>query len=167
VAEALAFRIRPAAEADLEALEWGGEFRRFRRLYRAAYEEARRGERALLVADVQGQVVGQIFVQLGGAFPGQPLASGYLYAFRVRPEFRNLGLGTALVAEAEGFLRRQGFSQVVIAVAKDNAGALRLYQRLGYERFGEDPGAWSYIDDRGRIQDITEPAYLLSKSLAP
>lgn len=121
----------------------------------------------MFVAEVQGRVVGQIFVQLGGAFPGQPLASGYLYAFRVRPEFRNLGLGRGLVAAAEDYLHRQGFTQVVIAAAKDNAPALRLYERLGYERFGEDPGEWSYVDDRGKIQDIVEPAYLLAKPLVP
>jgi ribosomal protein S18 acetylase RimI-like enzyme len=167
VAEVVSFRIRPAAEADLPALEWDGEYRRFRRLYRAAFEEAARGERALLVVESQGEVVGQIFVQLGGAFAGQPLSSGYLYAFRVRPEYRNQGLGTALVAEAEDYLRGRGFTQVVIAVAKDNASALRLYERLGYTRFGEDPGEWSYVDDRGRIQDVVEPAYLLGKPLTP
>lgn len=121
----------------------------------------------MLVAEVQAGVVGQIFVQLGGAFAGQPLTSGYLYAFRVRPEYRNMGLGTALVAEAEAFLKQKGVTQVVIAVAKDNPPALRLYERLGYSRFGEDPGQWSYIDDRGKIQDIVEPAFLLAKPLAP
>src|SRR4030065_550233 len=63
VAEAVGFRIRPATEADLVALEWGGEYRRFRRLYRTALEEAKRGERVLLVAEVPagggGQVLGQ------------------------------------------------------------------------------------------------------------
>ena len=167
MAEAVGFRIRPATEADLVALEWGGEYRRFRRLYRTALEEAKRGERVLLVAEVQAGVVGQIFVQLGGAFAGQPLSSGYLYAFRVRPEYRNMGLGTGLVAEAEAVLQEKGFTQVVIAVAKDNARALRLYERLGYSRFGEDPGQWSYIDDRGKIQDIVEPAFLLAKPLIP
>jgi ribosomal protein S18 acetylase RimI-like enzyme len=166
VAEGLLHRIRHVTEADLAALEWDGEYRRFRRLYRTAFEEARLGERALLIAEVDGRVVGQIFVQLQGTLLGQPETTGYLYAFRVRPPFRNQGIGTSLVAEAEAVLRRHGLTRAVIAVAKENEPALRLYERLGYVRFGEDSGEWSYIDDHGRIQDVVEPAFLLEKTLA-
>ena len=165
VAERLLYRIRHARETDLSALEWGGEFRRFRRLYRAAFEDSRRGERALLVAEVDGEIVGQLFVQFEGTLVGDPDTTGYLYAFRVRPAWRNQGIGTALVAEAERRLLSEGLTRAVIAVGKANEPALRLYERLGYTRFGEDPGEWSYIDDHGRIQDIVEPAYLLEKIL--
>ena len=166
MAEGLLYRIRHATEADLAALEWDGEYRRFRRLYRAALKEARRGERALLVAEVDGRIVGQIFVQLEATFMGQPDTTAYLYAFRVRPPFRNRGIGTALVVEAEALLLQKGFTRAVIAVAKDNEPAWRLYERLGYVRFGEDAGEWSYIDEHGRIQDVVEPAFLLGKDLA-
>jgi ribosomal protein S18 acetylase RimI-like enzyme len=166
VAEALLYRIRPATEGDLAALEWEGEFRRFRRLYRAAFEDSRRGERALLVAEVGRRVVGQIFVQFEGTLVGDPDTTGYLYAFRVRPSYRNQGIGSALVSEAERLLLAEGLTRAVIAVGKTNEPALRLYQRLGYRRFGEDPGEWSYIDDHGRIQDVFEPAFLLEKILA-
>ncbi|HET7009559.1 MAG TPA: GNAT family N-acetyltransferase [Anaerolineales bacterium] len=166
MAEGLLYRIRHATESDLAALEWDGEYRRFRRLYRAAFEDARRGERALLVADVEGQIVGQLFVQFEGTLLSQADTTGYLYAFRVRPPFRNQGIGTALVREGEALLARQGLQRAVIAVARDNEPALRLYERLGYVRFGEDSGMWSYIDDRGRIQDVVEPAFLLEKILS-
>jgi ribosomal protein S18 acetylase RimI-like enzyme len=129
--------------------------------------ESRRGRRVLLVADVEGQIVGQVFVQLTSARAelADGSYSGYLYAFRVRPEFRNQGIGTQLLLEAEGILRGQGFSRAVIAVAKKNHRALRLYESMGYRRFAEDPGRWSYVDHEGRMRHVSEPAHMLEKEL--
>lgn len=159
--------IRKAREQDLPALEWEGRYRHFRRLYRHALAEARRGRRVLLVADVSGQIVGQIFVQLDSRRDelADGLHTGYLYAFRVRPTFRNQGIGTQLLLEAESILRGRGFRRAVIAVARDNDAALRLYEAMGYARFAEDPGQWSYIDHEGRMRTVSEPAYMLEKPL--
>lgn len=159
--------IREAGERDLPALEWEGRYRHFRRLYRHALAESRRGRRVMLVADVEGQIVGQVFIQLtsGRAELADGSHSGYLYAFRVRPEFRNQGIGTQLLLEAEAILRGQGFGRAVIAVAKNNQRALRLYQIMGYHRFAEDPGQWSYVDHEGCVRHVSEPAYMLEKDL--
>lgn len=166
--ERTAVLIRAATEADLPALEWDGEYRHFRRVYRAAMNEALQDRRMVLVAEVAGEVVGQLFVQLENVQldPGGRRPTGYLYALRVRPPFRNQGIGTALVTYAEDNLRERRFVRAAIAVAKDNAGALRLYRRLGYEVFGEDPGNWSYVDDEGQLRHVLEPSYLLDKELA-
>lgn len=157
--------IREAREADLPDLEWEGRYQHFRRLYRHAMAEAKRGRRVLLVADVEGLIVGQVFVQLTSARAelADGSHSGYLYAFRVRPEYRSQGIGTQLLLEAEAVLRRHGFERAVIAVARDNARAIRLYQSMGYFRFAEDPGEWSYIDHEGRMRFVSEPAYMLEK----
>ena len=165
--ERTAVHVRRATEADLPALEWDGEYRHFRRVYRAAMQDARRDTRLVLVAVVEGQVVGQVFVQFDNLHldPSGRHPTGYLYALRVRPRFRNQGVGTALMARAEDDLRLRKFLRVVIAVAKENAGALRLYQRLGYKVFAEDPGNWSYIDDEGELRHIFEPSFLLEKQL--
>lgn len=165
--ERTAVLIRPATEADLPALEWDGEYRHFRRVYRAALNEARQDRRMVLVAELGCEVVGQLFVQLENVQldPGGRRPTGYLYALRVRPPFRNQGIGTALVARAEYDLRRRRFVRAAIAVAKDNSRALRLYRRLGYQMFAEDPGTWSYLDDEGRLRQVFEPSYLLDKEL--
>lgn len=165
--ERTAVLIRPATEADLPALEWDGEYRHFRRVYRAALNEARQDRRMVLVAELGGEVVGQLFVQLENVQldPGGRRPTGYLYALRVRPPFRNQGIGTALVARAEDDLRRRRFVRAAIAVAKDNSRALRLYRRLGYKVFAEDPGNWSYLDDEGHLRHVFEPSYLLDKEL--
>ena len=165
MAEAPSLVIREARAEDLEAMEWEGEYRRYRVVYQRAYAEMLRGRRVLLVAELQGQVIGQIFVQVDSTLTGGGGRAAYLYALRVRPTYRNRGIGTELVREAESLLRQRGFGRALISVAKDNDAARRLYERLGYEVFGEDAGDWSYIDDQGQVQEVHEPAFLLEKLL--
>jgi len=159
--------IRFATDADLAALEWEGQYIHYRRLFKKAVAEARRGRRLLLVAEVDGQMVGQVFVQLSTrpALSASVCASGYLYAFRVKEPHRNQGIGTQLMLEAESRLRRLGYGRVVISVAKHNTAARRLYQRLEYRVFSEDPGEWSYVDHLGQHREIHEPAFVLEKWL--
>lgn len=165
MAEAPPLVIREARAEDLPALEWEGEYQRYRLVYQRAYAEALRGRRILLVAETLGAVVGQVFVQVDSALGGGDRRAAYLYALRVRPEVRNRGIGTDLVREAESILRQRGFTRVLISVAQDNHAARRLYERLGYVVFGEDPGNWSFFDDQGQVQVVHEPAFLLDKQL--
>jgi ribosomal protein S18 acetylase RimI-like enzyme len=159
--------IRSASATDLPAMEWDGEYRRFRRVYQQALEDARQGRRLVLLAEVEGRVVGQIIVQLGTGHPAvtDGAATGYLHALRVRPEHRGHGVGTSLIQEAEGELRRRGFRQVAIAAAKENPRARKLYERLGYSRIADDPGEWAFTDDHGQTQAVSEPADILLKAL--
>lgn len=165
--KALEVFIRPAQEDDLPALEWGGEYRRYRRLYQRAMREAHQGRRALFVAEVGGEIVGQIFVQFVCNRPelNDKSSTGYIQSFRIKPPFRNFGIGTRLIHQAEDVLRERGFHQAVIAVAQENRAARRLYERLGYTVFAEDPGQWSYVDDHGQLKYVSEPNYLLRKQL--
>lgn len=159
--------IREATEADLRALEWEGRFKHFRRLYRRAMEEANHGRRVLLVAEIDDQIIGQLFVQLesraGRLADGN--TSGYLYSFRVRPEHRNRGVGSALLLRAEKTLRDRGFQRAVIAVAKENEKARRMYEKHGYQFVADDPGEWSYLDHEGNLRRVSEPAEIMQKLL--
>jgi len=159
--------IRFATDADLVALEWEGEYVHYRRLFKKAVAEARRGRRLLLLAEVDRQIVGQVFVQLSTrpAFSASGCSSGYLYAFRVKEPHRRQGIGTQLILEAESRLRRLGYGRAVISVAKPNTAARRLYQRLDYRVFAEDPGEWSYVDHLGQVRKVREPAFVLEKRL--
>lgn len=165
--ESLSYRIRELQKQDLPALEWDGVYQRYRRLYKLAWREAVRGRKLLLVAEVEHEIVGQIFVQLNG-HPADPMEkdhTGYLYSFRVKPAYRNQGIGSRLIQTAEQRLLEHGFKRVIIAVARDNCHAQRLYNRLGFTHLIDDPGQWSYIDDRGQLKFVDEPAYLLHKDL--
>ena len=160
-------RIRFATAEDLKALEWDGEFAHYRRLFKRAIDEARHGRRILLLAEIEQRVVGQIFVQLTtrATFSNHGVSSGYLYAFRVKPPYRNRGVGGQLLHEAEANLTARGFRRAVISVAKRNLAARRLYERAGYSAFSEDSGEWSYIDHEGRLREVHEPAFVMEKWL--
>jgi len=51
----------------------------------------------------------------------------------VDPSFRSLGIGTALMHEAETMARAMDKRTMSLGVISENKGAIRLYQRLGYE----------------------------------
>lgn len=159
--------IREATPEDLPALEWDGEYRHYRRLFARAMEEAQRGRRILLLAEAGDRLAGQIFIQLAtrASFAARGVASGYLYAFRVKRAFRSQGIGSQLLAEAEAVLRDRGYQRAVISVAKDNAAARRLYERHAYRVFTEDPGRWSYLDHQGTMRHVEEPAHVMEKWL--
>jgi ribosomal protein S18 acetylase RimI-like enzyme len=165
--DTLDFVIRHGKEDDLPALEWEGEYAQYRSVYRAAWNDVRRGERAILVAEVEERIVGQIFIHFTCPWPvpGADRPAGYLYAFRVRPSHRGMGIGQRLLRDAEGALVAAGATHAVIAVAQDNLDARRLYERIGYVWMADDPGTWAYIDERGRSRNVAEPAHLLVKEL--
>lgn len=160
--------IRLLTEADLPALEWEGEYTRYRRLYADAYLRAQRGQAVLWVADLaRVGVIGQLFVQL--ITDRQELADGkqraYIYAFRIRPAYRNSGLGTRMLLKAEADLRRRGFHYATLNVAKENLRALSLYQRMGYRILASEAGRWSYPDENGKWHAVEEPSWRMEKQI--
>jgi ribosomal protein S18 acetylase RimI-like enzyme len=160
-------RIRPAVESDLLKLEWGGQYRHFRKLMRQTFDEHRVGRRLMLVADVNGYPIGQVFIQFvsSDTIFADGRERGYLYSLRVMEPFQRHRIGTRLVEAAERALRARGYSWSVIAASKDNPGARRLYERLGYAVFLEDPGQWQYTDHEGNIQTVVEPCWVMEKRL--
>ena len=90
----------------------------------------------------------------------------YIFAFRVKPAWRNLGIGRHLMQFVEDDLYQRGFRIVTLNVAKENIRAQRLYHRLGYKIFGSSPGVWSYKDHKGEIHHVNEPAWRMSKTLS-
>ena len=159
--------LRAAVASDLPKLEWYGQYAHQRGLFRRAYREQLDGRRLMLVADCGGFPIGHVFVQLssGDSSVADGRSRAYMYAFRVMEMFQNRGIGTALMQEAEAQVVERGYLWTTIAVAKENAGALRLYQRLGYRIFREDPGNWNYRDHRGQTQWVNEPCWVLEKHL--
>jgi ribosomal protein S18 acetylase RimI-like enzyme len=169
VSHADGVNIRPIRESELPALEWEGVYARYRRVFRQTYEDVVRGQRVMLVAAAGGRLVGQIFVQLSSTEMryADGYSRAYLYSLRVRPEWQGQGLGTRLIAAAEEALLARGFTTAVIAAGKDNPGAQRLYQRLGYQTFADDPGVWYFQDVNGVQQSIEEPCWVMEKRLQP
>jgi len=160
--------IRQANKEDLPALEWNGEYTHFRRLYADTYAMVEQAKAVIWIAELNGKgLIGQCFVSLKGTRP--ELADGveraYIYGFRIQPQHRNQGVGTRMMLTIEGDLRKRGFRQVTLNVGQENLEARRFYNRLGYLITGSEPGRWSYIDDKGKRQDVIEPAWRMVKDL--
>jgi ribosomal protein S18 acetylase RimI-like enzyme len=161
-------RIRTLRGEELPELEWGGEYTRFRRVYRNAFERSQEGLSVLWVAEhSRDGIIGQLFIQLDSE--ESDLADGrvraYLFAFRIRPPYRCKGLGTIMLRHAEDDLVVRGFREITLTVTRDNLDAIKLYQRNGYRISGPDAGRWSYPDAEGNWQTVEQPSWRMIKQL--
>jgi ribosomal protein S18 acetylase RimI-like enzyme len=82
---------------------------------------------ALLVAETGGRLVGSIIAAWNGW-------RGSFYRLAVHPAHRRRGIGTALLREGEGRLRRRGAVRLDAVVAADGPDALAFWEAMGYER---------------------------------
>jgi ribosomal protein S18 acetylase RimI-like enzyme len=158
--------IRRAEKKDLPALEWEGEFSHFRHVFSEAYRLQELGDVIMWVVDLPDfGLIGQLFIQLYG--PNQiqtnKIKYAYIYGFRIRPDYRGLGIGSKLLKSVERDLIRRGFKRISLNVARDNDAARRLYEREGYQVVAPEPGIWSYLDDKGRRRFVNEPAWRMEK----
>ena len=157
--------LRTATAKDLPLLEWFGQYRHFRNLFRRTYREQQAGRRLMLLAVANHYPVGYIFIQFREDF-SRRTDRAYFYSFRVMDMFQRQGIGTLLLQEAEARAAERGVQRATIAVAKENTDTRRLYERLDYVVYDEDDGDWSYVDHRGRICYVSEPCWLLEKYLS-
>lgn len=85
---------------------------------------------AFLVAEFKGKIVGYIIA--GIRWP----SIGHVLAIAVDPDYRNRGIGSALMKEIFNRFRRRGVNLVRLEVRKSNTAAIKFYRTLGFvERF--------------------------------
>jgi len=58
-------------------------------------------------------------------------------AISLYKEYRNSGIGTALLREMKELLKKMGYRQVSLAVQKENY-AVRMYRKAGFETVSEN-----------------------------
>jgi len=160
--------IRPIEKADLPGLEWDGEYTHFRRLYQQHYESSLGGNTLIWVAvNTDGEIIGQVFLLL--LSKQRELADGvfqaYLFSFRIKPAYRDQGLGGFMLEMMEDYLRERGFRFLRLNVARANPLARHMYEKHGYRMIGPDPGVWRYQDQDGEWQTCREPAWKMIKKL--
>lgn len=160
--------IRLLEERDLPALEWEGEYTHFRRLYREIFSNTKLGKSLMWVVESRDDgLIGQVFVQFHSA--RLELANGvdraYLYSFRIKPHFRNLGIGSKLLYCVENYLIKRNFRWATLNVARDNPLGIKFYKRNGYKIIAAEKGDWTYQDDLGRAREVHEPAWRMQKDL--
>jgi len=160
--------IRLVEQSDLPALEWDGEYLKYRRMYANLYQNTLVGKTLMWIIQLpQGKIIGQAFVMLKSSKPraADGIHRAYVFAFRIKPLWRNMGIGTNLMDHIENDLQQRDYQYVTLNVAKENPGALRLYQRLGYTIIGSQPGIWSFKDHTGTIHHVEEPAWRMIKRI--
>lgn len=103
-------------------------------------EHLAKPEWAGFVAEVEGEVVGFVFCQDMAEQPSRFVFPevrdmAYLLYLAVDEAFRGQGIARALIRACEALARKWGRTGLLLDVSEDNP-ALRLYERLGFERLG-------------------------------
>ncbi|KAA2237418.1 GNAT family N-acetyltransferase [Salinarimonas soli] len=141
-------RIRPAAEADLDAIERieTGAFASDRASRRQMLHAVRSGTILCLVAERDGAVAGYATVEFRRGARVAHLAS-----IAIAPSAAGRGLGRELLMAVEAGSRARGCDRLRLEVRADNVAAQHLYDRSGYARIGEEDdyyedgsSAWRY-----------------------
>ena len=157
--------IRPATSAEVDQLIEAEQHPAAREHLRERWAQQLRGEALFLLARRDGAVVGHTMLLRESKYPMvqakyEPAEINALHAY-----VQGQGIGTAIVAAAEGIAAEWGRAYVGLAVGLDNPGARRLYERLGYEQWtnGQVLDEWTEKDADGNIirshRDLCE--YLL------
>lgn len=68
------------------------------------------------------------------------------FGISLREEVCGLGLGTLMMQEISEIVKRTAFEQLELTVFKDNARAIRLYEKMGFRKVGVLPGAYRLKD---------------------
>jgi ribosomal protein S18 acetylase RimI-like enzyme len=144
--------IRPMTAADVDplaaALGWPayGIERR--------WNERLAGYREILVAVVNGEPVGSASTNVKDDLPGLL----HLFALDVASAHQNRGIGTRLIQQVETIARERYLDGTYLEVSIANAGARRLYSRLGYQTEGAPfANQWVRYDAEGDLaEEIVE-----------
>jgi ribosomal protein S18 acetylase RimI-like enzyme len=105
---------------------------------------------AHLVAELDGQLAGYLRLKPMTRLPENAHVLGVL-GLAVAPAARRKGVAARLLAAAEDQVRARGATKLSLRVLSTNHSAIRLYERLGFEREGllrdEFLVDGSYVDD--------------------
>ena len=104
--------------------------------WRGVTEAVTRGERALLVAELEGRIVGT--VQLILALPDNQPHRADVAKMLVHRSVRRQGIARQLMAAADATARDEGRTVLVLDTVT-GGGAERLYTRNGWQRVGVVP----------------------------
>lgn len=152
--------IRHAERRHLSQLEWFGVFHLQRQLIHREWERYCRGEAMMLVAECNDWAIGQAWID--PERKGEE-SVGVIWAVRVVPYFRRLGIGTRLIAAAEHEVAAAGLDCAELGVERTNPDARRLYERLGYHLVAEEIEEFTYPDFDGNPVHDTVDLWVLRK----
>ena len=90
-----------------------------------------------IVAESQARIVGYIMCRLEHGFSDLKklrfARKGHIISVAVMPDFRNLGIGHSLVEQALSALSARYADECYLEVRINNAQAINLYKKMGFE----------------------------------
>jgi len=107
----------------------------------AAEAWVRKTNGVVLVAEVNGRVVGHLFLTFEEAPPfvrRELRAYAYIAELFVRAEARRLGVARALLAAAERIARERGVSRILVSALAGNIPAETTYERAGFAAYATE-----------------------------
>lgn len=142
----MALEIEPARSEDVEPVtDMWVSLARSQRAYDSVIRAEANRERmreslaahaaadALLVARLEGSVVGFASFSIERGALELDVTRGTLSNIYVEPEYRGRGIGTALLEATEAALEARGVDVVLLEVMAGNEAARRFYRERGYE----------------------------------
>ena len=112
---------------------------------------------SIIVLGFDGQrVVGHLQISL--ATNARFRGTGELFIY-LHQDFQNAGLGAALMTEGIAQARTRSIHRVELTVVADNHRAIRLYEKIGFQREGLKRE--NYLGEDGKYHDEVEMEILL------
>ena len=114
---------------------------------------------------LKNELTNPVAVYFIAEFDGRPvgyagmhyvLDEGYIANIAVHPDFRCRGIATALMERLDAFAHDKALAMLSLEVRVSNSGAIRIYEKSGYQRVGVR---------RGFYEKPREDAYIMTKIL--
>ncbi len=93
-----------------------------------------------LVARLNGDIIG---FAIGRIEEEEGMLYGHVFTLETIPHYRHKGVGQKLLKVLEDMFSERGAVESRLEVREDNAGAISLYLKLGYEKMGKIEGYYS------------------------
>ena len=111
-----------------------------------------RGNAVVLVAELEGQLLGDVVVLFNRA-----TSTARIYSIAVDRQTRGQGIASQLVRAAEGAAWARQRAWMRLEVRKDNVASIKLFEALGYHRFGEHRHYYDDQSDAWRYEKTLRP----------
>lgn len=126
------------------------------------YELANNGD-FCLVAMIKGdrkseRLAGQVTIESSAEWDGMEHVG--ILGILIHPDFRNIGVGRALIEEACEEAKRRGKKKIVLSVFHTNPRGIALYQSLGFDIVGTKRAQF-------RVDDAFVDEVIMEKFLVP
>ena len=110
--------------------------------------------------DLQADLLSQRTTALPSSEPGEDPDVGELFAIYLQPDVVERGIGKALMAKAEQFLRAEPYVEATLWVLETNERARRFYESLGWRPDGatQDEPGFGYTLHEVRYRKALETA---------